>query len=111
MIPNYTDINRGLKRKVNKAWREGADTVELKTDFLRNISNALDELVKASKRGAIQEGTTWRIGAPKSKTHYDTIRNMSIDRLAVFLADMCDGSNREYWLAWLQQEVDDADTR
>lgn len=50
-------------------------------------------------------------GAPKSKTHYDTIRNMSIDRLALFLTDMCDGSNREYWLAWLQQEVDDADTR
>lgn len=45
------------------------------------------------------------------KTHYDSIRNMSIERLALFLSDMCDGSNREYWLAWLRQEVDDADTR
>ena len=111
MIPNYTDINRGLKRKVNKAWREGVESVALNTQFLRDVSTALDELVKASKRGAIQEGTTWRIGEPKSKTHYDSIRNMSIDRLALFLADMCDGSNREYWIAWLQQEVDDADTR
>ena len=107
MIPNYTDINRGLKRKVNKAWKDNKETIELNTQFLRDVSNALDELVKASKRGAIQEGTTWRIGAPKEKTHYGRIRNMSIDRLALFLADMCDGADKEWWLAWLRQEIDE----
>ena len=50
-------------------------------------------------------------GAAKKKTHYDSIRSMSIDRLALFLTDMCDGADKEWWLAWLQQEVDDADTR
>ena len=45
------------------------------------------------------------------QTHYDSIRDMSIERMALFLADMCDGANEEWWLAWLKQEVPDADTR
>ena len=44
----------------------------------------------------------------KPQTHYDSIKSMSIERLALFLADMCDGSDKEWWLAWLEQEVDDA---
>ena len=43
----------------------------------------------------------------KKQTHYDSIRNMSIERLSLFLADMCDGSDKEWWLAWLRQEVDE----
>ena len=43
----------------------------------------------------------------KKQTHHDSIRNMSIDRLALFLADMCDGADKEWWLAWLRQEIDE----
>lgn len=79
MIPDYTGLNRGLERKLNKAWRSDQETIELNVQFLRDVSHALDDLVKASKRRAVQCGSTWRIAKNNADKYF---RNASDEEIA-----------------------------
>lgn len=47
---DYSDINRGLKRRVRKAKRDGVDQISVSVDFLGNLSVALDALVSYEKK-------------------------------------------------------------
>lgn len=64
MIPDYTDINRGLKRKVNKAKRDGTEKVTVDVAFLQNVSVALDSLIQARKM-AEKNRPMWGVRPPE----------------------------------------------
>lgn len=111
MIQDYSDVNRGLKRKINKAWRDGLETIELNVQFLRDVSHALDELVKASKRRGVQEGAAWRIKPPL--TNYDRLISKTPEEMAEWIEDIAPHKrfafflNWKTWLDWLKQEATD----
>lgn len=44
-IDDIKGVNRALKRKVRKARKENHGTMFESTDFMENVSNALDDLI------------------------------------------------------------------
>lgn len=116
MTQDYSDINRGFKRKINKAVKDGVSEITLSVDFLHNVSAALDALVFEARLRA----------KARKHTRADLIRAMNDDELAQFLeyevmkwpccrqdkpvdqetGECTEPDCRGCWLKWLKEVVE-----